>query len=141
SADYAENITQVIHEESEKEDTLPHDLKERKVNREGWLSLSHMTADVAMFPFKQWMKCQQRAIHHHQQELSEITHPQGPYIVRKTIAQMIARTRGVICEPEQIVIGPGTQTLIHRLMDMKSKRSEEHTSNSSHVSISYAVFC
>src|SRR5699024_11259643 len=36
---------------------------------------------------------------------------------------MIARTRGVICEPEQIVIGPGTQTLIHRLMDMKSKEA------------------
>lgn len=120
---YVENITQFIHEESEKEDTLPHDLKEHKVNREGWLSLSHMTADLSMFPFKQWMKCQQRAIHHHQQELSEITHPQGPYIVRKTIAQMIARTRGVICEPEQIVIGPGTQTLIHRLMDMKSKEA------------------
>lgn len=118
---YVENITQFIQKKNETKSPLPDDLKEHELKKENWLSLSHMTADISMFPFKQWMKCQQLALKHHECELSEITHPQGPYIVRKTIAQVIARTRNVICEPEQIVIGAGTQTLIHRLMDMFKK--------------------
>ena len=32
---------------------------------------------------------------------------------------MIALSRGIICEPEQIVIGAGTQSLIRNLMAMQ----------------------
>lgn len=101
---------------------FPEDLKEEeKVDREGWLSLSHMTADISMFPFKEWMKCERMAIQYHEHELSNISHPQGPYLVRETIARLIAVSRGVNCEPEQVVIGPGTQPLIRQIMDMQSK--------------------
>jgi GntR family transcriptional regulator/MocR family aminotransferase len=47
-------------------------------------------------------------------------HPQGPYILRKTICQMIGFTRGVVCEPEQIVISAGTQLLVQQLMMMQT---------------------
>jgi GntR family transcriptional regulator/MocR family aminotransferase len=120
---FVESITQFISQEDDKISKLPPDLKEEFVDKKEWLSLSHMTSDISMFPFKEWLKCQLTAIKNHQRELSEIPHPQGPYIVRKTISRLIALTRGVICEPEQIVIGAGTQLLIRQLMGMQRKNT------------------
>jgi GntR family transcriptional regulator / MocR family aminotransferase len=119
---YVEKITQLLHGNSVTYQ-LPHDLKENIEDKDGWLSLSHMTSNISLFPFKEWLRCQQRAIDYHQRELSEIIHPQGPYIVRRTISRLIALTRGVICEPEQVVIGAGTMHLIRQLMGMQDKSS------------------
>ena len=116
---YVENITQFNNQKDAKTN-FPDDLKEEFSKKdEGWLSLSHMTADISMFPFKEWMKCEKIAIKNHKNELSDISHPQGPYLVRKTISRMIALTRGVKCEPEQVIIGPGTQPLLHQVLGMK----------------------
>lgn len=120
---FVENITQFIDQKDLRENRLHGDLKEVMVNKEEWLSLSHMTSDISVFPFKEWLKCQQKSILNHKRELSEITHPQGPYLVRKTISRMIALSREVICEPEQIVIGPGTQLLIQYLMSMQKNNT------------------
>jgi GntR family transcriptional regulator/MocR family aminotransferase len=117
---YVENIAQFIIKDDQQQNKLPPDLKEKMADREGWLSLSHMTADISSFPFKEWMKYQEKAIKNHKIELSEITHPQGPYLVRKSIARLIKLTRGIHCEPEQIVIGAGTQLLIRNLMGMQN---------------------
>ncbi|MEW9677683.1 PLP-dependent aminotransferase family protein [Lentibacillus sp. L22] len=118
---YVENITPFIQRGSLQK--LPKDLKECTQNKEGWLSLSHMTSDISMFPVQEWMKCQQKAIANHKRELSELGHFQGPYMVRQTIARMIAMSRGVVCEPEQIVIGAGTQLLIRNLMGLSKRDS------------------
>lgn len=115
---FVENITQFIDHHESETINFPSDLKEKQVSKEGWLSLSHMTSNVSKFPFKEWLKCQNKAIKNHKQELSEITSPQGPYIVRKTIARMIALTRGVNCEPEQIIIGGGTQPLVRQFLTL-----------------------
>ncbi|MGK4044290.1 PLP-dependent aminotransferase family protein [Heyndrickxia oleronia] len=101
---------------------LPVDLQENHDASNGeWLSLSHMSAEISLFPFKEWLKCMNKAINNHKRELSELGHPQGPYMTRKTISRMIALTRGVVCEPEQIVIGAGTQLLIQQLMQIQNK--------------------
>ncbi len=120
---YVENITQFIEKEDFVKNELPEDLKEALVSKEGWLSLSHMTSDISNFPFKEWRKCQQQAIQKFKRELSEITHSQGPYTVRKTICRMIALSRGVNCEPEQIIIGAGTQLLVRQLMAIQNNAS------------------
>ena len=120
---YVENITQFIHQKDSIKNQLPSDLKESLADKEGWLSLSHMTSNISFFPFKEWLRCQQKAIDNHKRDLSELIHPQGPYIVRKTICHLIALTRGVICEPEQIVIGAGTISLIRQLMGIQNKNS------------------
>lgn len=120
---FVENINQFIEQEKFFKDKLADDLKEDPSNREGWLSLSHMSSDISLFPFKDWMKCQERAIESYKRELSEIAYAQGPYVVRETICRMIALTRGVNCEPEQIVIGAGTQLLVGQLMELQSEDS------------------
>lgn len=120
---FVEKITQFIKQDDAFKSPLPSDLEESITDKEGWLSLSHMTSNTSLFPFKEWVRCQQKAIDQHPQELSEITHSQGPYLVRKTICHLISLTRGVICEPEQIVIGAGTMSLIRQLMDIQGKNS------------------
>ncbi|WP_343754167.1 PLP-dependent aminotransferase family protein [Lentibacillus halophilus] len=119
---FVEAITQFAGSGME-EYAFPEDLKEAPLANGNWLSFSHMTADVSAFPFSAWMKCGQKAIANHKQELSEIPHPQGPYQVRESIARMIALSRGVICEPEQIVVGAGSQLLVRQLMEMQSQQT------------------
>lgn len=119
---YVENITQFIEKKDFIKNKLPDDLKEELVDKDRWLSLSHMTSDISIFPFKEWMKWQQQAIQNFRRELSEITHHQGPYIVRKTICRMLALSRGVNCQPEQIIMGAGTQLLVRQLMAIQNKQ-------------------
>ncbi len=120
---YVEDIAQFSKEITTELEALPFDLKEERSDKTGWLSFSHMTSDVLLFPFHLWTKSQQKAIKYHRDELSEVTHPQGPYHVRQAIAHLIGLNRGVICEPEQIVIGPGTQPLIQQLMNIQPANS------------------
>lgn len=121
---YIENIDHIIGIEKGIHNKLPKDLKEKATDdKDGWLSLSHMTSDLSIFPFNEWLKCQQKAIKNHIKELSELAHPQGPYQVRKTISKMIGLTRGVTCEAEQIVISAGTQLLVSQLMELQNQDS------------------
>lgn len=117
---YVEDIKQFMspHELSVRPD-FPEDLKEKTVDHQGgWISLSHISTDISMFPFNEWIKCEKMAIKYHAEELAKVSHPQGPYLVRQTIARLIAVSRGVICEPEQVIIGPGTQPLLWQIMNM-----------------------
>src|SRR5699024_10309239 len=85
---YIEDITQFVEYQTKREN-LPEHLKEIPIEKTGWLSFSHMTANVDIFPFKDWIKSEKDAIKNHQAELAEIAHFQGPYQVRKTIAKLI----------------------------------------------------
>nr|WP_304214882.1 PLP-dependent aminotransferase family protein [Fredinandcohnia onubensis] len=120
---FVEKITQFVNQGDSNNYRLPNDLKENIIDKEELLSLSHMTSNISLFPFNEWIKCQQKAIENHKSELSEIIHPQGPYIVRKTISRLISLNRGVICEPEQVVIGAGTMILVRQLMGMQNKNT------------------
>lgn len=116
---YVEEISEFV-EKSDKIIQLPDELKERPQQNEKFISLSHMTTATSYFPFNHWFKCQRLALRNHEAELMKITHPQGPYSVRKTIAELISLTRGVTCLPEQIVIGTGIQSLMKQLMMLQN---------------------
>ncbi|MFZ3578690.1 PLP-dependent aminotransferase family protein [Virgibacillus sp. DJP39] len=118
---YVESITQFQQGETI-QNKLPRDLEEQPIDNKGWISLSHMTSDISIFPFKEWIKCEQKAITNHKEALSEISHPQGPFLLRSTISRMVSLSRGVRCEPEQIVIGAGTQLLIKQLMEIQKNK-------------------
>ncbi|PYZ96740.1 GntR family transcriptional regulator [Alteribacter lacisalsi] len=115
---YVEALDQFI-EQSAESLLMDEDLKETEVDRSGWLSLSHMSSDLSGFPFKEWASCQRAALSTHRKELAEVPGPQGSYRVRETIAKLISRTRGVRCEPEQIVLGSGTQALLQQFVGLQ----------------------
>jgi GntR family transcriptional regulator / MocR family aminotransferase len=114
---YVESLDQFI-EHAAASSPMEDDLKEKEVDRSGWLSLSHMSSDLSGFPFKEWASCQRSALAHHKSDIAEVPGPQGPYKVRETIARLISRTRGVRCEPEQIVLGSGTQALLQQFVSL-----------------------
>src|SRR5690625_7833676 len=61
---YVEDIKQFMspHELSVRPD-FPEDLKEKAMDdQDGWISLSHISTDISLFPFKEWIKCEKMAI-------------------------------------------------------------------------------
>lgn len=123
---FVERIAKLSPPQSNKTQLIPEDLKEFfQETNPNQLSLSHMDTDVDMFPFKEWFKSQQVALKKYQNQLGHITNQQGPLVVRQTLAKMINVTRGVDCEPEQIVISVGTQPLIEQTLTILQKASEE----------------
>lgn len=105
----------------ETQHTLPEDLKEGSLRGEEWLSLSHMSNNSRMFPFKSWLKHQAEAIELFAKELCELSEPQGPYALRKNIANLIQSTRGVKCEPEQIIVHSTTLGLLEQFLLLQAK--------------------
>lgn len=123
---FVERITKLSNAITTKNVHLPEDLKETETPEiSKKLSLSHMDTDIKMFPFKDWFKAQQTALTKNKHHLGHITNQQGPLCVRKTLAKMINATRGVECEPEQIVISVGTQPLIEQLLTILQTNKEK----------------
>src|SRR5699024_3802996 len=76
---YVEAIVSLKDTEIEVEE-LPKDLIEEVADDTGWLSFSHMTSDVRLFPMNEWLKAQRQAMTKRRSELSSPSHFQGPYI-------------------------------------------------------------
>lgn len=118
---YVEHLNKLIIKPSQQQEVLIEESVENKF--ESWLSFSHMSIKSEDFPFSEWLSHQRHVFKTHRHQLSNIPSVQGPYILRESIANMIAVTRGVNCVPEQIVIGSNTQNLLEHLFIMKAKNS------------------
>lgn len=73
--------------------------------------------DPAAFPAELWRRYLNRALKN-KGLLSGYGEPQGETALRRTLAKYSAAARGVICAPEQIVIGAGVQSLLQILIDI-----------------------
>lgn len=63
--------------------------------------------DNAMFPVRIWRKMINEAIENHSAEISFYGDTQGEYHLRAVLADYLRKARGVVCSPEQVVIGSG----------------------------------
>jgi len=66
-----------------------------------------LSVDYESFPAKAWRSALTEALDRHNGSLHEYGDPRGEYALRSHIAQYLLTSRGVKCEPEQIVIGLG----------------------------------
>lgn len=73
--------------------------------------------DPAAFPAELWRRYLNRALKN-KDLLAGYGEPQGETALRRTLAKYSAAARGVICAPEQIVIGAGVQSLLQVLIDI-----------------------
>lgn len=64
------------------------------------------------FPFSVWKVIQKNALLNHQNQLFSLGNPQGELELRKSISHYLHASRGVICEPEQIIVGAGNDYLL-----------------------------
>ena len=65
--------------------------------------------DPTSFPAAQWRACFLECLRASSRELSHYGDPQGDLGLRGNIRQYLERSRGVLCEPDQIVVCAGLQ--------------------------------
>jgi len=72
------------------------------------------------FPFNAWRKVSKNVLTNDNKELFNNGEPEGEPALRATICDYLHRFRGVICSPEQVILGAGNEyllMLLHRLID------------------------
>lgn len=82
--------------------------------------------DLSCFDFNKWKKCMNKVFTEYPHLLMFESDPQGELALRYEISKYIYRSRGVICNPEQIVIGAGTQQITSHLCLILSKLGINH---------------
>ncbi len=84
--------------------------------------------DSDCFDFAKWKKCLSKVFNDYSNLLLFESDPQGESILRNQIAKYAYSSRGVKCNPSQIVIGAGTQQITSHLCRILSKMGVNHVS-------------
>jgi len=74
--------------------------------------------DVNIFKFQEWRKVYTQVLDDYQHRILVEGDPQGEYELRKTLSDYVVQARGVKCNPEQVIIGAGVQTLLRIFCDI-----------------------
>lgn len=85
-----------------------NDASQREID----IDFRYGNVDSVHFPYTTWRKLTLRCIQSDQKVLFTYGNPQGEYGLRLEIAKYLHHSRGVVCSPEQIVIGAGIQQLM-----------------------------
>lgn len=68
--------------------------------------------DMEYFPFRTWKRISKNTLMDDRTEMFALGSPQGDLELRATIAKYLHSSRGVNCEPEQIIVGAGNDFLL-----------------------------
>ncbi|MDD3199181.1 MAG: PLP-dependent aminotransferase family protein [Eubacteriales bacterium] len=82
--------------------------------------------DASCFDFVKWKKCINQVLTEYSYLLLSEGNPQGEKALRQEISKYVYQSRGVICTPEQIVIGAGTQQITGQLCTILIKTGLKH---------------
>jgi len=76
--------------------------------------------DTEIFNFGEWRKIYNSILRDCKKRLLVEGDPRGEPELRKALADYTYKARGVVCSPDQIIIGSGVQTLLHIFCDITS---------------------
>lgn len=93
--------------------------------------------DTNSFPFSTWRKYMKDSIDEENAKLLLIGNAQGEYELRSEIASYLYQSRGVRCQPEQIVIGSGTEQLLPMIVQLLGKKQTYAIENPGYSTIDY----
>ncbi|MBD5162824.1 MAG: PLP-dependent aminotransferase family protein [Oscillibacter sp.] len=79
--------------------------------------LSTGSVDTALFPFRTWGRIQKELLYNGSGLLSH-GHRQGDPELRRELTKYLRSYRGVVCSPEQIVVGAGVEYLLGLLAQL-----------------------
>ncbi len=79
--------------------------------------------DMDCFAFSKWKKCMNKVLTDFAPQLFFESDPQGELALRSEIAKYLYLSRGVVCQPDQIVIGAGIQQITGQLATLLTKMS------------------
>lgn len=88
--------------------------------------LTPTTPDVTLFPRRQWATALAAAVREAPSAALDYGDPRGSLLLREKLADELGRTRGVICEPDQIIVvqgaTQGVDLALRALRDMGAAR-------------------
>ncbi len=93
-----------------REDAVIEKVYEEK--KEYLVDFSPTAIDMSEFPFSVWKKINKNILSDSNSRLFSSGSAQGDYSLRETISRYLHSSRGVNCEPEQIVVGAGNDYLL-----------------------------
>ena len=79
--------------------------------------------DTDSFPFAIWRKYSKEIISESNKDFLLLGHPQGDYVLRQQISSYLYQSRGVICTPEQIILGSGTEQIMPLIIRLLGKEA------------------
>jgi GntR family transcriptional regulator/MocR family aminotransferase len=79
--------------------------------------------DTKLFPFKTWAKLVREVLSESDNDLLNVTHPQGALKLRKEIAAYLYNFRGINVDAEQIVVGSGSEYLIGLIIKLLGRKN------------------
>lgn len=82
---------------------------------------SFQSIDMQTFPFSVWRKLTKEAINEYDSDLVNLGDTKGYFELRKNIASYLHQSRGVNCNPKQIIISAGTEYLFQILIQLFNK--------------------
>ncbi len=96
------------------------------VENELGFTVPQFSYDPECFDFNKWKKCMNKIINEYSAALFFEGDPQGEPVLRSEIARYLYMSRGVSCNPDQIIIGAGTQQITNQLSTILRKLGIEH---------------
>lgn len=79
--------------------------------------------DLDSFPYNTWRKLSKNVLLDGENELFRMGEPKGEWELRCTISNYLHQARGVNCEPEQIIVGAGSEYLLILISRMLGRRN------------------
>ncbi|MCH5280020.1 MAG: PLP-dependent aminotransferase family protein [Lachnospiraceae bacterium] len=76
------------------------------------------SVDMSGFPFATWKKISKAVFLDEEREVFELGDPKGDLRLREVICRYLHNSRGVICRPEQIIVGAGNDYLLSLLQKL-----------------------
>ncbi|MFD3448961.1 PLP-dependent aminotransferase family protein [Microbacteriaceae bacterium 4G12] len=97
-------------------------ISEDSCNKNIHIDFRYGNIELSAFPFNQWNKVRNSFIANNQSDYMVEGKSQGEYILRKELSRLLYESRGVVSNPEQIIIGSTPQQLVSllcQLLDME----------------------
>lgn len=92
--------------------------------------------DTENFPFSIWAKLMREILRDKDKELLNKSEAKGLYTLRVEIAKYLKAYRGISCQPEQIIVGAGSEYLINLIIQLLGEDKKYAVENPGYHKIS-----
>lgn len=105
-------------------DITPIPVRENLARSDCLYEFKTNAVDTQNFPFSIWAKIMREILRDKDKELLNKSEPKGLYALRVEIARYLKAYRDINCQPEQIVVGAGSEYLINLVMQLLGKNKK-----------------
>lgn len=100
---------------------VSYDIRIKKDSEKYILNLSNNGTNPDNFPFSEWTKVSRDVMANQKDALMTISPSGGVYALREAIAEHLCSFRGMLVDPDQIIVGAGTEYLYSLIIQLLQK--------------------